>query len=117
MDVGLDEPLPLLSLELPGASTSVVYTEHLIDGSHYLFLGTGGGRLLQVRSRVRNMTLCSHYLFLGTGVGDCFRNTCMKCRIHPYFIVYAGSIVWLIMCWFTIANSTVATLILVVVSV
>ena len=69
MDVGLDEPLPLLSLELSGASTSVVYTEHLIDGSHYLFLGTGGGRLLQVRSNVRSMTLCSHYLFLGTGGG------------------------------------------------
>ena len=49
VDVGLHKPLTLLSLELPGASRSVVYTEHLSDGSHYLFLGTEGGRLLQVR--------------------------------------------------------------------
>ena len=74
MDVGLDEPLPMLSLELSGASTSVVYTEHLIDGSHYLFLGTGGGRLLQVRSN-----------WVTSVTDDC--NTC-TCAVHYSSILY-----------------------------
>ena len=45
----LDELFPLLSLEAPAGFSSMAYTEHLNSGSHYLFLGTRNGRLLQVQ--------------------------------------------------------------------
>ena len=48
MDNSLDEPFPLLSLRSPGFM-SMAYTEHQVDGSHYLLLGTGDGRMMQVR--------------------------------------------------------------------
>ena len=48
VDDSLDELFPLLSLEAPAGFSSMAYTEHLISGSHYLFLGTRGGRLFQV---------------------------------------------------------------------
>ena len=61
MDESLTEPRPLLSLEVPGTFRSMAYTRHLNDATHYLFLGTSGGRLFQVGLSV---------LFY-TGVLDC----------------------------------------------
>ena len=46
MDDSLTELLPLLSLEVPGRFRSMAY--NLIDATHYLFLGTNGGRMFQV---------------------------------------------------------------------
>ena len=50
VDDSLTEPLPLLSLEVPGRFISMAYTRHLKAEAHYLFLGTNGGRLFQVKS-------------------------------------------------------------------
>ena len=50
VDDSLTEPLPLLSLEVPGRFRSMAYTWHLKAEAHYLFLGTTGGRLFQVKS-------------------------------------------------------------------
>ena len=50
VDDSLDELFPLLSLEAPTGFSSMAYTQHLISGLHYLFLGTHGRRLFQVRS-------------------------------------------------------------------
>ena len=49
VDNSLDELFPLLSVESSAVIGSMAYTEHLVEGSHYLFLGTRSGRLLQVR--------------------------------------------------------------------
>ena len=40
VEISLDELFPLLSIESQSVFGSMAYTEHLIDGSHYLFLGT-----------------------------------------------------------------------------
>ena len=53
MDDSLGELFPLLSVESTAAFRSMAYTEHLTEGSHYLFLGTSSGRLFQVRFNCR----------------------------------------------------------------
>ena len=52
VDDSLTEPRPLLSLEVPGRFISMAYTQHLNTGAQYLFLGTAGGRIFQVKNRV-----------------------------------------------------------------
>ena len=49
VDTALDVPFSLLSLEQQVPFKSILYTENQVNGSHFLFLGTENGRLLQVR--------------------------------------------------------------------
>ena len=46
----LTEPNPLLSLDVPGTFISMAYTRHINTGAQYLFLGTNGGRMSQVKN-------------------------------------------------------------------
>ena len=49
VDDPLTESLPLLSLEVQETFISMAYTLYLNTGAHYLFLGTNGGRIFQVK--------------------------------------------------------------------
>ena len=48
VDDSLTEPIPLLSLEIPGRLVCMANSWHLNSAKHYLFLGANGGRLFQV---------------------------------------------------------------------
>ena len=49
VDEPLTESLPLLSLEVQETFISMAYTRHISTGAQYLFLGTNGGRMFQVK--------------------------------------------------------------------
>ena len=49
VDDSLTVLLPLLSLAVSGRFISMAYTHHLNDAAYYLFLGTNGGRMFQVK--------------------------------------------------------------------
>ena len=50
VDDPLTESLPLLSLEVQETFISMAYTRHISTGAQYLFLGTNGGRMFQVKN-------------------------------------------------------------------
>jgi len=68
VDTPLDVPFPLLSLEQQVPFKSILYTEYQVNGSHFLFLGTENGRLLQVRFNSLYSPLICNFIFVPTGM-------------------------------------------------
>ena len=62
VDDPLTEPSPFLSREVQETIISMAYTRHISTGAQYLFLGTNGGRMFQVKNYQWNDVQCVlHY--------------------------------------------------------